>query len=43
VVVINFLLGFTAGVGFILAVLIVQSYLLDHHYRRPTRKRHRRG
>lgn len=40
---IRFLLGFTAGVGFILTVLIVQSYLLDYRYHRSTRKRHRRG
>jgi len=39
--VIRFLLGFTAGVGFILTVLIVQSYLLDYHYHNSSRKRHR--
>ena len=40
---IAFLLGVTAGVGLVLAVLIVQSYLLDYHYHRSTRKRYRRG
>jgi len=36
--VINFLLGVTAGVGLVLAVLIIQSYLLDYH-RKPSKRK----
>lgn len=28
---INFLLGMTAGAALVLAVLIIQSFLIDHH------------